>query len=715
MNIKRFLPKQKISIRDSYASSTRFLSKFVNFFDKISESVLRRFRISVRLIAAFILLSFIPLIVIGFTAFYQSTSALEENVSRYSMQIVGQLKDAISKEAKSFDDLSMEFLMSNALSKYTSTSSDDFYLEGFRELDNFIKSKSTTSSSRMHSMVYYDIVNQRQIGGNSLYDFNNVHEKYIEISNLADMSHWAVLDSSKDPAVANSGLVFSRKIVALSTSKVIGVLQIVTNPKAFHGYYSNLDIGKDGNFYILDNQNRIISSRNQTEFGASFTESISKRLDAMANTDDDSIKPGYFFDSSSGVKLLVCYSYVDKLGWRVISTIPFDNLMEKTRSIGITVTIISLLCIIAALIISNMVTRSVSIPINRINKAVEQLKTGDFTVLLDVKYKDDISRFSTNFNSMVKDISGMIRDVHDSTRNVVLNSEQIATHSAQTANAAEQVSSAIGEMASGSSEQAFEAQKGRETIDNLAQRLNVIVENTSAAQEVTRKTKQLSEDSLVVVNDLSSKAKETSDATEKIIDQITNLNRDMKQITNIVRVIVNIAEQTNLLALNAAIEAARAGDAGRGFAVVADEVRKLAEQSKEASSSISKIISDILNKTNAVVEAANNASDTITKQMGAVEHTNQAFTSIVSATDEIVTQLERMNELVVSMDELKGNAVKAMENVSVISQNSAASAQEINATTEEQIASAAQLSELAESLNKMAENLESTIMKFKIS
>jgi methyl-accepting chemotaxis protein len=145
-----------------------------------------------------------------------------------------------------------------------------------------------------------------------------------------------------------------------------------------------------------------------------------------------------------------------------------------------------------------------------------------------------------------------------------------------------------------------------ETISNTITGQAGSVEEISATiQEVTSNIVHITSE----VNLAYESAKTNSGVMEvfhndniDIFKNVNGLYTKMKDISKITNVIQKIADQTNLLSLNASIESARAGEAGKGFAVVANEVKKLAEETKNSSIMISKIIEELQVIVNVVLE-----------------------------------------------------------------------------------------------------------------
>lgn len=303
----------------------------------------------------------------------------------------------------------------------------------------------------------------------------------------------------------------------------------------------------------------------------------------------------------------------------------------------------TLISVVVGSAIAIFLSRRIAATVQSLAERAKQISEGELRGgEVVTRGADELSQLADGFNVMLfnlRDLTGQILSV---TENV--NS------------AASQISSSAKQQATSTKEQAATVQEITSTMQEISQSGSQIVAKAKEVAAVAEQASSASKSGMDAVQNTNRTMEAIREQVEEVAENIVALSEKTQAVGEIISTVNEIAEQSNLLALNATIEAAEAGAEGNRFSVVAGEMKNLADQAKECTVHVRKILGEIQKAINTSVMLTEEAvkrvesgkqqadvSENVIRQISSTtEETIQTFQQIIGATNQQQVGLEQV-------------------------------------------------------------------------
>lgn len=667
--------------------------------------------IQVKLVGAF-MIPVILFVIIGFMIYSKCSTTLNSTYEASANTSVGTLEEYLGLGFENIELMATRLSINSAITSYYTGSevkAESMLMDAKLALSN----ESTADKFIDHIIVCAKsgtaCSEKGAIRGDVYNAFVESEEGKNVESEIGMGSMWISSHPAIDEVTGYDSDEYALSLVTVlknNSNKSVGYIFIDVKTSFIQDILDNAQISDNSiKGFVLEDGSQVLSGDSDIKFA-----DTDFYQEALAGEDLQGSKEV----SYEGADYLFTYSRIEGTNMLVCAMVPQKEIMAGAQAILRYTLIAVAICAVIAIVVGSVLASGISKAIRKVNRVLKKTSDGDLTGQISMKRKDEFNVLSSSITNMIGSMKDLILKMTNVSGHVSDSAVQVGTNSEVLLEVTKDITEAVDYINSGISQQAQDTESCLEQMNGLAERINVVHENTDEISEIAQEAQEAIENGMVIVANLGEKVQGTTEVTETIIREIRELSKESIAINSIIGTINEIAEQTNLLSLNASIEAARAGEAGRGFAVVSEEIRKLAEQSGNAGNQIGEIINHIQERLAATIETAGLAGESVAFQTEALNNTVDVFKNISQQVSKLAEDVEKITQSVGGIEQAKEDTMNAIESISTTSNQTESASEELARSTEKQLQAVEVLNDAVKQLQMDAEDLDTSVSIFKV-
>lgn len=392
-------------------------NRFVNFSHMVIKT-LRRISIFQRLVIAFLVLVILPTIFITLFTYNKYVNEIEKNMEKFISLLVQNVNVQIIDKLNSFERLAVQFYSdSTIISKLEDSDSDNNRsiigqkLNMIAQNNGYIVNMLVITPRDQYFMM--DEFGDRSGGYIRDIDTFRKSEYYTEAIEQHGYPVW--FDTSKDSNVfyktentkygMSDLITMSQAIYNLETREFIGVLVLNVNISFLTDSLKSYAFYGSGNTFLFGQNGAIMGiNLNIAEPNFSNVRDMNHLIYRVPE--------GSYSGKSDGTNVFMVYKLVPYTDLSVVHIVNKDRLLEPAYKIrNLCLTIVAVL-IMLSIVAVYWTTISISLPLNKLMKAMKKFTKDEFVVNYTASGNDEITVLGEKFNEMVGNTKVLIDKIY---------------------------------------------------------------------------------------------------------------------------------------------------------------------------------------------------------------------------------------------------------------------------------------------------------------